>query len=390
MKVAIVGAGIVGAATAYALAMRGVDVDLLDAGEISGGTTGLGEGNVLCSDKDAGPELELAVLGRDMFDDIERRYGELARIRRKGALVVHRAETSLAVEAARLGRLQAVGVRCVLLEPEQARALEPGLAPDLLGASLFPDDLQCDPRGIARGLALEAHAAGAQIHTGTRVEQLLPGEGVRTADGVLRSDAVVLAAGPWSAELARGAGLELPLEPRKGQLVRLGWGAMSVRHKVVDGSYLAAVAAPEAGLQVSTVLETTWQGKVLVGSSRERKGFDTTVDPEVTARLLEAAATVMPGVAELEPEAAWAGLRPWLPDGLPALGRSTTGLWVATGHEGAGVGLGPITGELVAAAISGETPKLDLAPFAPDRFGDGDAAGTGPHATARRPPAARG
>ena len=157
-----------------------------------------------------------------------------------------------------------------------------------------------------------------------------------------------------------------------------------------DGGYLAAVGSPEADLQVSTVIETTLDGKLLVGSSRERKGFDTSVDPKVTARMLEAAATVMPGVAELEPEDAWAGLRPWLPDGLPAIGRSRTGIWVATGHEGAGVGLGPITGELVAAAISGETPKLDLAPFAPDRFGDCDAADTDPHATARRRPAARG
>ena len=386
MKVAVVGAGMVGAATAYALAMRGVDVDLLDAGEVSGGTTGLGEGNVLCSDKDAGPELDLAVLGRDMFDDIERRYGELARIRRKGSLVVHRDEAGLAAEAARLERLRAAGVRCVLLEPEQARALEPGLAPDLLGASLFPDDLQCDPRGIARGMALEARAAGARIHTGTRVEQLLPGEGVRTADGVLRADAVVLAAGAWSAALARGAGLELPLEPRKGQLVRLGWGAFSVRHKVVDGSYLAAVAAPAAELQISTVIETTWQGKVLVGSSRERRGFDTSVDAEVTARLLEAAARLMPAAASLPVDTAWAGLRPWLPDGLPALGRSATGLWVATGHEGAGIGLGPISGELLAAAISGETPPLDLAPFAPDRFGEP----APPPATAPRRPAARG
>ena len=88
----------------------------------------------------------------------------------------------------------------------------------------------------------------------------------------------MLAAGPWSAELARGAGLELPLEPRKGQLVRLR-GAMTVRHKVFDGGYLAAVAAPDAGLQVSTVIETTWHGDVLVGSSRERRGFDTTRRP---------------------------------------------------------------------------------------------------------------
>jgi glycine/D-amino acid oxidase-like deaminating enzyme len=366
VKVAVVGAGIVGAATARALAARGIVVDLLDAGEVSGGTTGLGEGNVLCSDKDAGPELALAVLGLAAFGAIERRYGERARIRRKGALVVHRDAAALAAEPGRLERLAAAGVRCELLGPEQARALEPGLAADILGASYFPDDLQCDPRAIARAMTEEA---GVRVRTGTRVERIVPGLGVETADGMLAADAVVLAAGPWSAELARGAGLELPLEPRKGQLVRLR-GAMRVRHKVLDSAYLANVAAPAAGLQVSTVIETTWEGDVLVGSSRERRGFDTTVDPAVTRAMLERAAGLMPGVAGLEQSGAWAGLRPWLPDGLPALGPSRTlaGLWVATGHEGAGVGLGPISGELLATALCGERPALDLTPFDPDRF----------------------
>ena len=385
MRVVVVGAGIVGAATARALVARGVEVDLIDAGEVSGGTTGLGEGNVLCSDKHAGPELDLAVLGRAAFDAVEQRYGELARIRRKGALVVHLEAAGLAAEPARVERLAAAGVRCELLEPEQARALEPGLAADVLGASYFPDDLQCDPRAIARAMAQEP---GVRVHAHTRVERILPGEGVRLASGTLRADAVVLAAGPWSAELARGAGLELPLEPRKGQLVRLR-GAMTVRHKVFDGAYLAAVAAPDAGLQVSTVIETTWQGDVLVGSSRERRGFDTTVDPAVTTAMRERAAQLMPAVAGLTQADAWAGLRPWLPDGLPALGPSCAvpGLWVATGHEGAGVGLGPISGELLATALCGERPALDLTPFDPDRFRSGPATQA---ATARRPPAARG
>jgi glycine/D-amino acid oxidase-like deaminating enzyme len=390
--VAVVGAGIVGAATARALAVRGIEVDLIDAGEVSGGTTGLGEGNVLCSDKEAGPELELAVLGRAAYDEIEARYGEAARIRRKGALVVHRTEAGLAAEPARIERLRAAGVGCELLEPEQARALEPVLAPGLLGATWVPGDLQCDPRAIARAMAVEAHAAGARVHTHTRVEQILPGEGVRVRAEAqtLRADHVVLAAGPWSAELARGAGLELPLEPRKGQLVRLARGPLTIRHKVVDGGYLAAVAATDADLQVSTVIETTWQGQVLVGSSRERRGFDTSVDDAVTARLLEEAASVVPAVADHAPEAAWAGLRPWLPDGLPALGpsRAVPGLWVATGHEGAGVGLGPISGELLATALCGESLALDLAPFDPDRFG-GSARADRP-ATAPRPPVTPG
>jgi D-hydroxyproline dehydrogenase subunit beta len=369
VRVAVVGAGIVGAATARALARRGVEVELIDAGEVSGGTTGVGEGNVLCADKDAGPELDLAVLGRAAYDEIEAAYGERASIRRKGALIVHRTEDGLAAEPARIERLRAAGVECELLEPGQARALEPALG-ELLGATWVPGDLQCDPRAIARAMAEEP---GITTRTHSRVEDLAE----------LRADEVVLAAGPWSAELARTAGLHLPLEPRKGQLVRLR-GRLDIRHKVVDGGYLAAVAAVEAELQVSTVIETTLDGDVLVGSSRERKGFDTSVDPAVTARLLEEAARLVPAVRSLQTNSAWAGLRPWLPDGLPAIGRSRTGIWVATGHEGAGVGLGPITGELIAAAISGESLPLDLGPFDPDRFAQRE------RATAPRPPATRG
>jgi D-hydroxyproline dehydrogenase subunit beta len=78
----------------------------------------------------------------------------------------------------------------------------------------------------------------------------------------------------------------------------------------------------------------------------------------------------MPFVRDLPVAAAWAGLRPWLPDHLPAIGPSARrpGLWLATGHEGAGVALGPVTGRAVAQALCGEEPLVDLAPFHPDRF----------------------
>jgi len=373
--VVVVGAGIVGAATAWELAARGVAVRLLDRGDVAGGTTGLGEGNVLCSDKDAGPELELTVHGLALYDELEERVGAAARIRRKGALIVHPDAGTWAGEPARLERLRRAGVRGELLAPDAVREAEPALTGPLHGASRFPADLQCDPRAIARSLA--AHP-GVAVTTGCRVEgvEVARGRvaGVRTAEGLVAAGAVVLAAGPWTAPLAASAGLRLPLEPRKGQLVRLRVPDPQprlIRHKVVDGSYLDSVASAEAGLELSTVVETTWEGHVLVGSSRERRGFDTAVDAAVSDALVARAARLMPALAGLERDAAWAGLRPWLPDHLPAIGPSEAaeGLWVATGHEGAGVALGPVTGRVLAQAYCGESPLVDLAPFDPDRFG---------------------
>lgn len=188
---------------------------------------------------------------------------------------------------------------------------------------------------------------------------------------MIGAERVVLAAGAWSAPLARGAGLRLPLEPRKGQLVRLERRPGFLRHKVIDGAYMTAVTAPDPALRTATVMETTLDGHVLVGSSRERRGFDVSVDAAVSETLLEHAARLAPGLRALKPVDAWAGLRPWLPDGLPAIGPSAAadGLWVATGHEGAGVSLGPLTGRLIAGGICGEPASLDLGPFDPDRFG---------------------
>jgi glycine/D-amino acid oxidase-like deaminating enzyme len=372
--VVVVGAGIVGAAVARELAVRGVDVALVDRGAVSSGTTGLGEGNVLCSDKEAGPELELTRAGLALYDELDARLGEEARIRRKGALIVHPDAGTWAAEPARLARVGIPEAR--LLDAGEVRELEPELTGPLHGASVFPGDLQVDARRIAKALAREAVQAGAALREGCEVAAVETAGGrvaaVRTAAGErLAAGAVVIAAGPWSAALAEAAGLRLPLEPRKGQLVRLTAPAPRlIRHKVVDGSYLASVTSAAARLELSTVVETTWEGDVLVGSSRERRGFDTSVDPAVGAAMVERAARLFPRLARLPVAAEWAGLRPWLPDHLPAIGasRAVEGLWVATGHEGAGVALGPVTGRLVAQLYCGAPPVVDPAPFDPDRF----------------------
>jgi D-hydroxyproline dehydrogenase subunit beta len=373
----VVGAGIVGTACARELAVRGVLVALLDRGEVAGGTTGAGEGNVLASDKDAGPELDLTRAGLGLYDELDERLGPEARIRRKGALILHPEADTWAAEPDRIARLLAEGLRCRLVDADGVRELEPELTGALHGAAFFPDDLQCAPRPIARALVREARAAGAELRTGCEAMTIpVRGRvcGVRLSDdAILTAGAVVLAAGAWSRRLADSAGLDLPLEPRWGQLVRLASADRDpplIRRKVVDGSYLASVASADPGLEVTTVLETTWDGDVLVGSSRARRGFDTAVDPAVTEAMVQRAAGLVPAVRGLPVADAWTGLRPWLPDHLPAVGPSARvpGLWVATGHEGAGVALGPVTGRVLAQAFCGEEPLVDLAPFDPDRF----------------------
>jgi glycine/D-amino acid oxidase-like deaminating enzyme len=301
-EVLIIGAGILGTATAYELTRRGVAVTLLDRAGISEGTTGLGEGNALCADKDTGPPLQLAVAGRPVLEEHAALAGDAARVRRKGALIVHTDPRAWRSESGRAERLSAAGVDARLVDPDQLAALEPRLTGAVCGAVFVPGDLQCDPRAIARALADAAAGHGAQIRTHSEVATIEP-DGVRLVDGQhVKAGSVVLAAGPWSAPLAATAGLHLPLEPRKGQLTRLRLPTPDpgfLQRKVIDGSYLASIASADPDRQISTVVETTWDGHVIIGSTRERSGFDPTVNHQLAQAVHERAARLVPSLAGL-------------------------------------------------------------------------------------------
>lgn len=181
---------------------------------------------------------------------------------------------------------------------------------------------------------------------------------------------VVNAAGTWGGELARLAGVELPVLPRRGFVLVTEPLPRVVRHKVYSADYVADVASGSAALQTSAVVEGTPAGPVLIGASRERVGFDTTLSTEVVRRLAAQATALFPVLAGVRAMRTYAGFRPYLPDHLPAIGHDprVPGLLHACGHEGAGIGLAPATGLLIARCLDGGEPPLDLCPFRPGRF----------------------
>ncbi len=329
----VVGAGICGASAAHYLSARGLDVLVVDRAGVCAGTTGRGEGNVLVSDKLPGVERELALLGRDLWNELGRLF-EAARVTRKGALVLDHPS----------GEINA--------------SLEPALA-DGIRCLVEPDDLQVDPVGLTRSL-LEP----LPVLIGGDVVAVCTGE-VTLADGrELTAEHVIVATGPWACSLTG-----LPVEPRKGQLVALKAPRDLIRHKLIEDSYAEAAASADARRFIASVIEQTLDGdEVLVGSSRERVGFDDRIDDAVTQAMLARAARFVPALAELPVARAWCGFRAWLPDGLPAVGAFGERLWTSCGHEGSGVGLGPLCGLILARLITGEPPVCDPEPLDPRRF----------------------
>lgn len=362
----------VGAACALYAARAGLDVIVVDRGPMAGGTTGAGEGNLLVSDKEPGPELELALLSGRLWADLAEEVGDAIEYERKGGLVVAAGPDGLeALEKFATGQ-RAAGVEAVRVDADRLRELEPRLAPGLAGGVLYPQDAQVMPTLAAARLV---RASGARLVTGAAVTGVLRGgggavRGVRTGVGEIHAPYVVNAAGTWGGELAALAGVHLPVLPRRGFVLVTEPLPRLVRHKVYAADYVADVASDSAALQTSPVVEGTAAGPVLIGATRERVGFDRSLSLPALRALAAGATRLFPFLERVRAMRTYLGFRPYLPDHLPAIGPDprVPGLFHACGHEGAGIGLSTGTGQLIAQMLAGEAPALEPAPFRPDRF----------------------
>ncbi|NUR30932.1 MAG: FAD-binding oxidoreductase [Catenulispora sp.] len=370
--VVVIGAGIIGAACALYAARAGFSVTVVDSGTILGGTSGAGEGNLLVSDKEQGPELDLALRSLELWRSlVDEGLGTGFEYEPKGGLVVAFTDEDFAALRAFAAGQKNTGVIAEEVEAERLPELEPHLAPGLAGGYWYPQDSQVMP---ALATAQLVAASGADVRLGTAVTGLLVSggtvRGVRTTRGDIPARFVVNAAGAWSEAIAALAGSVLPMQPRRGFVLVTEPLPPWIRHKVYSASYVSEVASGDAALQSSAVIEGTPSGPVLIGASRELVGLDRTPSYPALGRLAAQAAELFPFLERVSVQRYYCGFRPFLPDHLPAVGpdANIAGLFHACGHEGAGIGLAPATGELIAALLAGEKPALDAGPFQPARF----------------------
>ena len=379
MRVVVIGAGIIGACVARAAVVAGCEVVVLDRDQVGSGTTSRGEGNVLVSDKPPGPELDLALASRRRWEDLGDELGRDAlELESKGGLVVATSQAALDPLSRLAAAQREVGVEVESVsDPTQE---EPYLTPKAAGAQWYPQDAQVQPVLAAAALLADAVRRGAEYRPGTEVAAARTGQdgrlgGVVTTSGeVIAADAVVNCAGTWGAVVGRRLGGEVPVLPRKGFVLVTEPLPPTVRHKVYSADYVANVAASTEGLETSCVVEGTRGGTILIGASRERVGFDRSMSPLTVQRLAAQAVALFPFLAGVQLLRVYRGFRPYCPDHLPVIGPDprVAGLFHACGHEGAGIGLAPATGDLVVAHLTGLDPTplagVDPAPFLPERL----------------------
>ncbi len=362
-RVAVVGGGIIGCASAWRLARAGAEVVLLERDEpgIHASSAAAGMLSPLKEAEEPGPFLELGLRSLDRYPDfvreVEAASGMDVEFRQDGRLDVA-LDDAAAAALRRHQRMQAeAGHESRLLQGDELRRIAPGVTPDAVLALSTDHDYRVDNARLVRALWIAASREGARLRTGVAVEALETHggkvTGVRLSGGeAVPADAVVVAAGAWSGRIDLPR--RLPIRPVRGQIVvlrsvppvlgRTTWG---------PGVYLVP----------------RMDGRLLVGSTMEEAGYSARVTAGAVERLLRLAARIAPSLADAPIEGFQVGLRPAAADGLPVIGRDpdVEGLVFATGHFRNGILLAPETAERVV-----ESVLRDAVPetaFDPARFG---------------------
>ena len=359
-KIVVIGGGIVAASASYHLAREGATVIAVEA-DLPGQATRAGAG-IICPWGDEGDEAcyQLAADGARYYPEL---LGMLAddgegdtSYAKVGALCVASDVAPLAAIGALLrSRLSArpeVGDISLVGPGEPKRAFPP-LAEGLQGLWIS-GGARVDGRSIRDCLLRAAERHGAKRMRGTAA---LDPPGV-TVDGErLHADAVVVAAGAWTARVCAPLGITLPIGPQRGQIIHASLPG-------ADTHSWPVILPPE-----DPYLLGFPGGRVVFGATRENAGFDYRATVGGVGAMLSAAAEIAPGLAEATLLEIRIGFRPATSDGRPLLGTVTDRVIVAAGNGPEGLTAGPWTGRAAAALALGQQPAMDIAPFDPMRFG---------------------
>lgn len=330
-RVVIVGGGVIGTALAERLSLDHHTVTLLERDQLGCRASGAAAGEL----SPFGSSEEMAERSLAMFPEL------VARIERDSGVAVEyhvRQALQPALDDHDLARLKPGA--SAWLESAECRRLEPSLTPEVLGAVLLREAHITPPRFV-RALARAAASRGADIREGAPATGFdVSGGQVRrvlSPAGPFEADWVVVAAGPWSKEVAAAAGAQVEVRPQRGQLAALNPGS-TVLTRTIFWSTGYVVPKPD--------------GSIIVGGTEEESGFDDRPTAAGVAALLQLASRLVPDLGSAVVERVWAGLRPITPDATPIVGVvGPSNLIAATGHGRKGILLAPLAAETVSSLI---------------------------------------
>lgn len=381
--VVVIGGGIIGCSIAYQLKKKGVKrVVLIERRGIGEETSSACDGGVNLQTKAPGPALRLAKRSVKLYETLSKELDYDVHFEKMGGMVMVDSPELMPVIEHSVAEQVAAGVDVTIISGDEARKMEPCLSDRVIAATYCPDDGRVSPIFTTIAYAKVAGRLGVEFLLHTAVTGILVehGEvvGVQTTRGDIRADTVINACGVFAPEIGKMVGLDIPIIPRKGQLTVTEQIAPCVTHNLTCARYIALKHNPDLAktsddptmrLGVSLFLEQTHEGNILFGSNREWSGFDKSTSYEILNAVCNYATSFVPFLKNLNIIRTFAGLRPYC-EGGPILGPvdGLHGFIMAAGHEGDGIAMAPITGDILSDYVVTEKVTEDIQPFLFSRF----------------------
>ncbi len=361
--VVIAGAGLVGLFAARYLLLEGLSVTICEAKYPGSGASGSSEGGILLQTKAEKNLLALTKQSLKIYEEISSTLHPDIEFRKKGSLVVAENEDEVGFVNDRVRFLAELGVVARYFEGSELRALEPCLGKGDIGASWCPEDASVNPLRLTVALCEQIRSLGGRILKNNPVQRVFSGRG-ENLQVVSRCETAfpgffVNACGSWAGILAAGMGCHVPVFPQRGQILVTEPVEPLLKFVLISSSYLFSKHAREkknGNRSSGCVLDQTESGSILVGSSKEDKGYQSGVSQSVSVQLAGEALRRFPCLADVRVQRVFSGFRPVSKTGHPIVKvmEGFGNVIVATGHGGDGVALAPITGKQVTELVLGK------------------------------------
>ena len=374
--VVIIGGGVIGTAIAYFLAGTKIDVILIEKEGIASGSSGACDGAVVMQTKKPGVHLKLAMESHALLSRIQERLPVPVEYRESGGLIVMETDDEMTVMKQVVKAQRRAGLNVELVDRGQLRKLAPSLSEHLIGGAYSHQDSKVNPIALTFGFALGASQRGAEILLGTTVLGIEIKKrrisAVITSAGRIETPVVVNATGVYAARIGQMFGIEIPITPRRGQLLVTEARSKLLKPWLGSANYIAAKFNPQLAEEASggVSIDQTHNGNLLLGATREFVGYDKRTTMEGLTQIASHAIRILPDLEHTHLIRTFAGLRPYTPDGLPILGKvdQIKGLIMAAGHEGDGIALSAITGKWISDLILQNKADVCLDCFNLNRF----------------------
>ncbi|WP_313346067.1 FAD-binding oxidoreductase [Sedimentibacter sp.] len=378
----ILGGGIIGLSCAYYLTLKNKKVALIEKNQIGDGSSGACDDMILLQSKKPGKNLELAIESLNLYKGLSKDLDYDIGFHSRGGMILIDNEDHMSFMENYVRQQKNYGLNIELIDKKDVKKHHPHVKDGIIASTHGTEDSQVYPLYVMRAFLSKALKAGMDVYKKTYATELKKKSSYWVVklenDLELETENIINATGAWCAEIGELTGIDIPITSKKGQIIITESIPQLGKENIWSADYIISKLNPELvnyserykELGIGLSCSQASSGNYLIGSTREKGNYNKGTDTEVIEILVNQAVDFFPIFKNVHIIRTFAGFRPACEDGKPIISevKGHEGYYIASGHEGDGIAMAPITGKLISQMICREKTTIDVDELSFERF----------------------